>query len=92
MNFPAASASGSMPRLDSIDSNFELDPSIMDTSGQMNWENWDQLVRQFGMDVDQTFDIRADTAPANGWSNEDMNMMSMNGFNSKMGMGGSDWF
>ncbi|RMZ15835.1 hypothetical protein D0860_01367 [Hortaea werneckii] len=92
MNFPPASASGSMPRLDSIDSNFELDPSIMDTPGQMNWENWDQLVRQFGMDVDQTFDIRADTAPANGWSNEDMNMMSMNGFNSKMGMGGSDWF
>ncbi|KAI7592684.1 hypothetical protein KC343_g17859, partial [Hortaea werneckii] len=79
MNFPPTSASGSMPRLDSIDSNFELDPSIMDTSGQMNWENWDQLVRQFGMDVDQTFDIRADTAPANGWSNEDMNMMSMNG-------------
>ncbi|KAI7230836.1 hypothetical protein KC365_g7471, partial [Hortaea werneckii] len=91
-NFPTTSASNSMPRLDSIDSNFELDPSIMDTSGQMNWENWDQLVRQFGMDVDQTFDIRADTAPANGWSNEDMNMMSMNGFNSKMGMGGSDWF
>ncbi|KAI7286569.1 hypothetical protein KC352_g4872, partial [Hortaea werneckii] len=92
MSFPTASASGSVPRLDSIDSNFEVDPSIMDTSGQMNWENWDQLVRQFGMDVDQTFDIRADATPVNGWSNEDMNMMSMNGFNSKMGMGGSDWF
>jgi hypothetical protein len=24
----------------------------MDTSGDLDWENWDQLVRQFGMDVD----------------------------------------
>jgi hypothetical protein len=37
------------PRIPSIDSNF--DPA-MDTSGDLDWENWDQLVRQFGMDVD----------------------------------------
>lgn len=39
----------SHPRIPSIDSNF--DPA-MDTSGDLDWENWDQLVRQFGMDVD----------------------------------------
>jgi hypothetical protein len=39
----------SQQRIPSIDSNF--DPA-MDTSGDLDWENWDQLVRQFGMDVD----------------------------------------
>jgi hypothetical protein len=37
-------------RIPSIDSN-GFDPA-MDTSGDLDWENWDQLVRQFGMDVD----------------------------------------
>jgi hypothetical protein len=36
-------------RVPSIDSNF--DPA-MDTSADLDWESWDQLVRQFGMDVD----------------------------------------
>lgn len=92
MDFSRNTGSTAAPRMSSMDSNAELDPGIMDTTGEVNWENWDQLVRQFGMDVDQTFDIRADDPSGNGWSQEDMNMMSMNGFNSKMGMGGSDWF
>ncbi|KJX92284.1 hypothetical protein TI39_contig5877g00001 [Zymoseptoria brevis] len=34
--------------------NFDNDFSIMDTSGDLNWENWDQLVRQFGTEVEST--------------------------------------
>ncbi|QIW99488.1 hypothetical protein AMS68_005006 [Peltaster fructicola] len=37
-------------RMDSMDSSF--DP-LMDTTDDVNWHSWDQLVRQFGMDVDQ---------------------------------------
>jgi hypothetical protein len=45
---PAPAPSNQM-RVPSIDSNF--DPA-MDTSADLDWESWDQLVRQFGMDVD----------------------------------------
>jgi hypothetical protein len=34
--------------------NLDNDFSIMDTSGDLNWENWDQLVRQFGAEVEST--------------------------------------
>jgi hypothetical protein len=49
--FPSnsAPAPSSQMRVPSIDSNF--DPA-MDTSADLDWESWDQLVRQFGMDVD----------------------------------------
>jgi hypothetical protein len=47
-NNPTPAPSNQM-RVPSIDSNF--DPA-MDTSADLDWESWDQLVRQFGMDVD----------------------------------------
>jgi hypothetical protein len=45
----SAPAPSSQMRVPSIDSNF--DPA-MDTSADLDWDSWDQLVRQFGMDVD----------------------------------------
>lgn len=82
-----------LPRMDSIDSTFDLDPSIMDTSGDLNWENWDQLVRQFGMDVDQTFDIRPASGTAQAWTapNWETGPSGQN-LRMGMGMGGGDWF
>lgn len=47
----------------SMDSNYGLDPTIMDTTDDLNWENWDSLVQQFGMDLDQTFDHRSPAPP-----------------------------
>ncbi|KAK5109138.1 hypothetical protein LTR62_007500 [Meristemomyces frigidus] len=35
-----------------------MDQNMLDASGEVNWESWDELVRQFGMDVDTTFDRR----------------------------------
>ena len=102
LNLPASSmdlsnnaAANSMARMEFLDANFDLDPSIMDTSGDLNWENWDQLVRQFGMDVDQTFDIRPGMSTADGLGpNWDMGPLP-NGQNLRMGtgmgMGGGDW-
>ncbi|KAK5122667.1 hypothetical protein LTR85_003930 [Meristemomyces frigidus] len=94
---PASSAppNGLPPRMDSIDSTFDLDPNVMDTSGELNWENWDQLVRQFGMDVDRTFDIRAGTGAVDGWTGQapswDVAPAGQN-LMMGMGMGGGDWF
>lgn len=51
-------------RMTSLESNFDplLDGMEMEnTTGDLNWENWDQLVRQWGMDVD------AGPAGAAGW-------------------------
>jgi hypothetical protein len=38
------------------DSTMTLDNdfSVMDTSGDLNWDNWDQLVRQFGAEVESS--------------------------------------
>ena len=82
-------------RMNSIDSdpgNFELgdlDMSIMDTSGDLNWESWDQLVKRFGMDVDQAPGAGA----AADWSGSNWDAVA-NGQNLRMGMGmgGGDWF
>jgi hypothetical protein len=79
--------------MDSIDSNSfdmgDLDMSVMDTSGDLNWENWDQLVKQFGMEVDQV----PGTGVAADWAGGNWDMMT-NGPNLRMGMGmgGGDLF
>ena len=84
----------------SVDSNMgntgfdasDLDTSIMDTSGDLNWENWDQLVKQFGMGG-----MDVDSAPGAGlatdWAGGNWEMLT-NGANLRMGMGmgGGDWF
>jgi len=62
-------------RMNSVNSNYDVDPEIMDTAGDLNWENWDSLVQQFGMDLDQTFDRRSPAPPG------------VDG----MGGGGSNW-
>ncbi|KAH9828067.1 Fungal specific transcription factor domain [Teratosphaeria destructans] len=49
-------------RIHSLDSNTGfngIDPNMMDTSENLDWENWDQLVQQFGMDLDTTYDHRS---------------------------------
>ncbi|KXT05690.1 hypothetical protein AC578_5631 [Pseudocercospora eumusae] len=81
-------------RMDSMDS---LDPSldnIMDTSGDLNWENWDQLVRQFGMDFDSGTNGAAMNWNAPNWENSNGNYGGSSGANLRMGMGmgGGDWF
>ncbi|KAF2720932.1 hypothetical protein K431DRAFT_285401 [Polychaeton citri CBS 116435] len=86
---------GSLPpnpafRADSIDSR-NLD-SIMDTSTEdLNWENWDHLVRQFGMDIDKA----GESIPNNPWSGPDSSSEMRNDgaslrFNTNLG--GGDWF
>ena len=89
-------------RMDSVDSTsgFDFDPGIIDTS-DVNWQNWDELVRQFGMDVDTTFDRRpGDMDLDAGCTNGGWNMAPPGGGNNPvqanlrmgMGMGGGDWF
>ncbi len=77
-------------RMDSIDSNGldlgDLDMSVMDTSGDINWENWDQLVKQFGMDVDSV----PGTGVATDWAGGNWDIL-MNGPNTARPMQG-DWF
>jgi hypothetical protein len=84
------SAPSNQMRVPSIDSNF--DPA-MDTSADLDWESWDQLVRQFGMDVDggdkiegldnNTWDFMGNgQAPATGQQNYRMGP----------GVNGGDWF
>lgn len=93
-NQTAANGVNDQTRMNSFNSNGELElddmgMSVMDTSGDLNWENWDQLVRQFGMDVDP--------APGSGvaadWAGGNWDIMT-NGQNLRMGMGmgGGDWF
>ena len=67
----------------------------MDTTGDLSWENWDQLVRQFGMEVDSGpgAETLETNAPAAGWEqpNWEMGPGSAN-LRMGMGMGGGDWF
>ena len=57
----------------------------------MNWEDWDQLVKQFGMDIDSAPGGGAPTDWAGGGN---WDAMMNNGMNMRMGMGmsGGDWF
>ena len=79
-------------RMNSFDSNGglelrDLDVGVMDTTGDLNWENWDQLVKQFGMDVDQ---VPAGAGVAADWAGSNWNNITNSRMN--MGMGSSDWF
>jgi len=62
---------------------------IMDTSGDLNWENWDQLVRQFEMDADGG-------GNANAWNGQNADVANSapgpQNLRMGMGMGGGDWF
>lgn len=94
-NMPNSNTASNNPaRMDSIDSSSlelgDLDMSVMDTSGDLNWENWDQLVKQFGMDVDGP---PGAGGVATDWAGGNWDLMA-NGANSRMGMGmgGGDWF
>jgi hypothetical protein len=96
-NLPTSNSGAAAPnnpnRMNSLDSNGlemgDLDMSVMDTSGDLNWENWDQLVKQFGMDVDGP----PGAGVAADWAGGNWDMMT-NGGNLRMGMGmgGGDWF
>ena len=79
-------------RMNSLDS-LDNDLSVMDTSGNMDWENWDQLVRQFGMDIDSgAGDVDATSAAWNG-ANWDMASGPSNAnLKSGFGMSGGEWF
>lgn len=64
--------------------------SPFENNGNLDWATWDQLVRQFGMDVDQN----AEGGQAANWAGPDWMRMSNLG-SSQMGMGmgmGGNWF
>lgn len=83
--------------MDSLDNDF----SIMDNAGGVNWANWDQLVRQYGMDLDSGIgdgpggQVGGLAGAGNGmnWNGPNWEM-GTNGANLRMGMGmgGGDWF
>ena len=72
----------------SMNVDMDLDPS--NELGDLDWQGWDQLVRQFGMDVDPT-------APGAGvpadWAGSNWNYLGdgSGGGGGRIGMGG-DWF
>jgi hypothetical protein len=74
-----------------MDSNF--DP-VMDTSADLDWESWDQLVRQFGMDVDGGETIEGQEESTN-WDFLDSGHATGTGqqnYRMGPGMSGGDWF
>ena len=70
----------------------EMDMSVMDTSGDLNWQSWDQLVKQYGMDVDGG----SASGGQIGWASGSSWDVTPGGANMRMsmgmGMGGGDWF
>ena len=89
-NVPPAGNANDPNRMNSFDSNGgletgDLDMSVMDTSGDLDWENWDQLVRQFGVDVDSV----PGAGVAADWAGGNWDILT-NGANLRMG--GGDWF
>ena len=93
-NQPSSNVAVDATRIKSFDSAGydmrDLDMSVMETSGDIDWESWDQLVKQFGMDIDPApgAGAAADWAGGGNWN------MMMNNANMRMGntMGTSDWF
>ena len=85
-----APASSNQMRVASIDSNF--DPA-MDTTADLDWESWDQLVRQFGMDVDGGDKI--DGLDSNTWDfmgNGQTPATGQQNYRMGPGVNGGDWF
>jgi hypothetical protein len=77
-------------RVSSIDSNF--DPA-MDTSADLDWESWDQLVRQFGMDVDGG--DKMEGLDSNNWDfmgNGQNLAAGQQNYRMGPGVNGGDWF
>lgn len=72
----------------------ENDLSIMDTSGDLNWENWDQLVRQFGQqESDATARNAAGTTTGQYWEGPQWGTSGGDANVSRSGLGmGGDWF
>lgn len=70
----------------------ENDLSIMDTSGDLNWENWDQLVRQFGQDADVATRNAPGTTAGQYWAGPQWETSGGTNPRPGMGMGGGDWF
>lgn len=72
--------------------NVDMDMDLSNDLGDLDWQNWDQLVRQFGMDIDST---ASGTGMADDWGGPNWNYMGNGGPNggggTRMGMGG-DWF
>ncbi|KAK4554186.1 hypothetical protein LTR86_008713 [Recurvomyces mirabilis] len=99
MDLTNPSAQINILRMDSVDSNNPnatngydptLDASMLDASGEVNWENWDEMVRQFGMDIDTTFDRRPGDLEGAGLGDgaAQWNMAPGVGVNGGMGMNG----
>lgn len=91
--FPNNTSQGSQNqmRVPSIDSS-NFDPT-MDTSGDLDWENWDQLVRQFGMDVD--VGEGAEGTDSTNWDlmgNGQASATGQQDYRMGPGMSGGDWF
>ena len=77
-------------RVNSIDSNFD---AAMDTSADLDWESWDQLVRQFGMDVDGGDKIEG--LDSNSWDfmgNGQAPATGQQNYRMGPGVNGGDWF
>lgn len=90
-----SSAANGSTRVNSFET-MDNDLSNVDSSGNMDWENWDQLVRQFGMDMDSGA-VDVDLTGAN-WDGADWDMTTgttgSSNANSKTGFGisGPEWF
>lgn len=70
----------------------ENDLSIMDTSGDLNWENWDQLVRQFGQETDSAARTHTATTAGQYWAGPQWGTSEEAVPRPGMGIGGGDWF
>lgn len=85
---------GAMLQTSPFDMN-DNDFSIMDTSGDLDWENWDQLVRQFGENTEGAARNPAGTtATTTGqyWAGPQWGTSEDTTSRPGMGMSGGDWF
>uniref|UniRef100_A0A2D3V2V2 Zn(2)-C6 fungal-type domain-containing protein n=1 Tax=Ramularia collo-cygni TaxID=112498 RepID=A0A2D3V2V2_9PEZI len=92
MDLTNTSAADQMLQTSPFDIN-DNDFSNMDTSGDVDWENWDQLVRQFGEDADGAARNPASVATTTGqyWAGPQWGTSADSSSRPGMGMDG-DWF
>ncbi|KAM3425652.1 hypothetical protein BST61_g7597 [Cercospora zeina] len=89
---PTSDSNDSAQPMNSVDST-GIDVSLMDTSGNMDWENWDQLIRQVGMDVDSGVSgLDGSGIDWNGINWDVTNETSNVHMNAGFGMSGGEWF